>query len=63
VARAKDEQAHCGYQQWHRDVDEEVIGWLKANSKATPQTFMAKLRDIYSRPSMTERFPDGIQGL
>ena len=63
VAQARDEQAHCGYQQWHRDVDKEVIGWLKTNPKATPQTFMAKLRDIYSRPSLKERFPDGIQGL
>jgi hypothetical protein len=22
---ARDEQAHCGYQEWHRKVDEEVI--------------------------------------
>ncbi|MBM7113786.1 Wall-associated protein precursor [Archangium primigenium] len=63
VARAKDEQSHCGYQQWHRDVDKEVIQWLLRTAKATPQTFLNKLRDIYSRPEMKARFPDGVQGL
>lgn len=61
VARAKDEQSHCGYQQWHRDVDQEVINWLKTNSKATPQQFMDKLREIYSRPEMQARFPNGFR--
>ncbi|ATB28360.1 Wall-associated protein precursor [Melittangium boletus] len=60
IARARDEQAHCGYQQWHRDVDEEVIRWLDRYSKATPKDFMDKLRDIYSRPEMKVRFPNGF---
>jgi hypothetical protein len=60
VTRAKDEQAHCGYQEWHRDVDKEVIGWLKRHPKATHQEFLDKLREIYSRPEMKERFPHGI---
>ncbi|PTL84872.1 Wall-associated protein precursor [Vitiosangium sp. GDMCC 1.1324] len=60
VTRAKDEQSHCGYQQWHRDVDREVIDWLDRNSKATPEQFMDKLREIYSRPEMRARFPDGL---
>jgi hypothetical protein len=60
VARAKDEQAHCGYQQWHRDVDEEVIDWLDDFPKATPKEFMNKLREIYSRPEMKARFPHGF---
>ena len=60
VARAKDEQSHCGYQEWHRKVDEEVIDWLVRNRKATPKEFMDKLREIYSRPEMRARFPHGF---
>ncbi|ATB28356.1 Wall-associated protein precursor [Melittangium boletus] len=60
VAQAKDEQAHCGYQQWHRDVDTEMIEWLKERPKATPQQFMDKLRDLYSRPEMKARSPHGF---
>jgi hypothetical protein len=60
VTRAVDEQAHCGYQQWHRDVDNEVIRWLEDNHKATPKQFEAFLREIYSRPAMRTRFPHGF---
>jgi len=58
-ARAKDEASHCGYQQWHRDVDAEVIKWLRAEKRATPQQFEQRLREIYSRPEMRASFPDG----
>jgi hypothetical protein len=60
VAKAKDEESHCGYQQWHRDVDREVIEWLRREADATPGEFMAFLREIYSRPRMRERFPHGF---
>jgi hypothetical protein len=60
VTQAKDEQSHCGYQEWHRKVDEEVVDWLKKNAKATSQEFMGKLREIYSRPEMKARFPHGF---
>ena len=60
VARARDEQSHCGYQEWHRDVDKEVIDWLKDHPKAKPQEFMDKLREIYGRPEMKARFPHGF---
>jgi hypothetical protein len=59
VAQAKDEESHCGYQRWHRDVDDEVIEWLTEKSKATPKQFEAFLREIYSRPEMRARFPNG----
>jgi hypothetical protein len=61
VLRAKDEQSHCGYQEWHRNVDAEVIEWLRTNPKATSQQFMDKLREIYSRPEMQARFPNGFR--
>ena len=60
VARAVDEEAHCGYQEWHRKVDEEVIAWLRRYSRATAQQFEAFLREIYSRPDMLKRFPRGF---
>lgn len=60
VARAKDEEAHCGYQEWHRKVDDEVIEWLDRNPEATPKDFIGKLREIYNRPEMRARFPGGF---
>jgi len=60
VARARNEQAHCGYQDWHRKVDQELIDWLDRNQDATPREFLDKLREIYSRPAMKERFPNGF---
>jgi hypothetical protein len=60
VAKAKDKESHCGYQKWHRDVDLEVMGWLREHEKATPEQFMSKLREIYSREDMLERFPNGF---
>ncbi len=60
VTKAKDKESHCGYQEWHRKVDAEVIEWLKAHEKATPEQFMKMLREIYNRKEMLERFPNGF---
>lgn len=60
VARAADEPAHCGYQAWHREVDREVITWLRRYRQATPKQFEAFLRDLYGRPAMRARFPRGF---
>lgn len=60
VTRAKDKESHCGYQQWHRDVDNEVIRWLKKEATATQEHFENFLRGIYNRPEMLKRFPDGL---
>ena len=60
VAKAKDKESHCGYQEWHSDVDKEVVEWLKREVKATPEQFMKFLRQIYNRPKMRERFPHGF---
>ncbi|HZH15753.1 MAG TPA: Wall-associated protein precursor [Archangium sp.] len=59
VARAKDKESHCGYQQWHRDVDTEVVRWLRRFPTATRKEFESFLREIYSRPEMLKRFPHG----
>ncbi len=60
VTRAVDKDSHNGYQEWHRKVDEEVIQWLEKYIKATPEEFEAFLRQIYNRPEMRARFPDGF---
>lgn len=59
-AKAKDKESHCGYQQWHREVDQEVIQWLGRYPKATQKQFESFLREIYNRPAMRERFPNGF---
>lgn len=58
--QAKTEEDHCGYQDWHRKVDQEVIEWLERYEKATPEQFLKKLREIYSRKDMLKRFPNGF---
>ena len=60
VSRAKDQQSHCGYQTWHRNLDKEVTEWLKQKDKATPQEFEAYLRELYKRPELLKRFPHGF---
>ncbi|HEX5748722.1 MAG TPA: Wall-associated protein precursor [Archangium sp.] len=60
VTRAVDEKAHCGYQKWHRDVDAEVVEWLRRYKKATSKEFETFLREIHDRPLMRERFPLGF---
>ncbi|HYH95197.1 Wall-associated protein precursor [Hyalangium sp.] len=58
--RAKDEKSHCGYQDWHRKVDKEIIEWLVKERRATPEQFMKFLRELYQRKEMLERFPNGF---
>jgi hypothetical protein len=60
VTRAVDEKSHCGYQEWHRALDEEVSRWLRARPNATPAQFEAFLREIYSRSTLRARFPHGF---
>jgi hypothetical protein len=58
--RAAAPHDHCGYQTWHRKVDQEIVDWLEKNQDATPEKFIAKLREIYSRHDMLIRFPDAL---
>jgi hypothetical protein len=60
VAKARDSESHCGYQKWHRDVDLEVMKWLRDHQKATPKQFETFLRELYNRPEMLKRFPNGF---
>jgi hypothetical protein len=60
VSRAKNEQSHCGYQSWHRDVDREVAAWLKQHEKVTTQQFESYLREVYKQADLAKRFPHGF---
>ncbi|WNG51556.1 Wall-associated protein precursor [Archangium minus] len=60
ISRAADKKSHCGYQEWHRKVDAEVVAWLRSFRDATPKQFEDFLREIYNRPLMRARFPNGF---
>ncbi|HEY8210243.1 MAG TPA: Wall-associated protein precursor [Myxococcaceae bacterium] len=60
VARAKDLKSHCGYQNWHRDLDEAIRAWLQEHPEAGAKEFEAFLRELYARPELNARFPNGF---
>jgi hypothetical protein len=60
VARAKDLQAHGGWQEWHRAIDSEIKAWIQKFTQATPEEFEAFLREVYNRPELRARFPNGF---
>jgi len=60
VTQARDALSHRGYQQWHRNLDTEVAGWIRNNPNATPAQFESYLRGVYQRPDILERFPSGL---
>jgi len=60
VARATDQEAHCGYEGWHRDLDQEIAAWIKKAINAKPEEFEAYLREVYRRPELVARFPNGF---
>lgn len=55
--RAKDADAHKGYQKWHRDVDNETVKWLTDHPNATPQQFKDFLNDLYQQPDLSSKIP------
>jgi hypothetical protein len=60
VARAINKEAHCGYQRWHRQVDKEVVKWLKDHREASPEEFESYLREVSNRSGLRARFPNGF---
>ena len=60
VARAADGAAHRGYQQWHRELDNEVVDWLANNPRATGEQFEGFLRNRYAQSDLKTRFPNGF---
>jgi len=60
VAQGKDLKAHCVYPDWHRALDKEVAAWLDEFRDATAEQFEAYLRELYARPELRARFPNGF---
>ena len=60
VTQAEDLAAHRGYDTFHRNLDAEVAGWVRANPSATQAQFESYLRGVYQRPDVLERFPNGL---
>ena len=60
VTQATDRAAHNGYDSFHRNLDAEVVGWIRGNPNATVQQFENYLRDLYKRPDVATRFPNGL---
>jgi hypothetical protein len=60
VTQAVNEAAHRGYQRWHRELDNEVVEWIRKNPTKNADDFLAYLRELYKRPDLAERFPDGF---
>jgi hypothetical protein len=53
-------EAHRGYQSWHRDLDSEVVAWIRNNRQASPSEFESWLKQRYAKPDLKDRFPDGL---
>jgi hypothetical protein len=57
TTQAADKAVHNGYEKWHRQLDDEVVQWLRDHQQATEQQFENWLRWRYSRPDLKARFP------
>jgi RHS repeat-associated protein len=60
VTQARDAAAHRGYDRFHRNLDAEVSGWIRANPNANQSQFEFYLRGVYQRPDVNQRFPNGL---
>jgi hypothetical protein len=60
VTQAVDEEAHNGYQTWHRDLDAEIADHIRKHPELTPQDFENYLRERYAEPDLKARFPNGL---
>jgi RHS repeat-associated protein len=55
--QAVDLAAHNGYQKWHRDLDDEIVSWIRNHENATEDEFLRYLDGVYNRPEIKSRFP------
>lgn len=60
VTTAVDRAAHKGWQEWHRDYDNETAKFIEAHPDLTPQQFEAYLSLRYDQPDLAARFPNGL---
>lgn len=60
TARAVDKEAHNGYQDWHKKLDEEIVNHIRNEEHLTPKDFAAWLYKRYRQPDLAKRFPGGL---
>jgi hypothetical protein len=61
VTQALNKEAHMGYQKWHRDMETQVVNWIKSDRTITPAQFEAWLRNLYKTDKTLDwRFPNGF---
>ncbi len=60
VTRAKDKISHWGYQKWHRELDDDIVNWLRGHGEAEEKQFETFLKKRYRQADLRERFPDGL---
>lgn len=42
------------------NVDDVVVEWIQSNPNKTPEDFLNYLRELYKRPDLAKRFPNGF---
>ena len=59
TTQAGDIMDHKGYQQWHRELDDEISNWITQQGKElTDERLIQYLKDVYSRPELSNKFPN-----
>ena len=58
--QAYTQQAHRGYQAWHREIDSLTVKWLNCHPEATSKELGQFLYSLYSRPDMIRRFGEDV---
>jgi hypothetical protein len=54
------EQRIGDIKKWHRDLDDEVVNWIRGNRDTNGDDFLAFLKNLYERPDIKARFPNGF---
>ena len=65
VVQAMTREAHLGYQNWHRFIDNTMINWLQdpLHREATANQFWGELYKLYNTPDLIDRFGQGALDL
>jgi hypothetical protein len=56
IIQAQTKEVHQGYEGWHRELDKEIVEWLRKNKTKDVDEFMEFLRERYNQPDLIERF-------
>ena len=60
VIQAMTQDAHRGYQGWHRFIDGYMVSWLQNHQNATESEFWRELYKLYNTKDMISRFGEDV---